>query len=154
MRLAPARKVVSVLLAALLIFVPILEINAAAVNLEDIILIIWSAMKACGVQIAGTTSSVISFLGQELSDYAESIGSTVYNVISGVRYSVNSLGEFLLNDTFVDLIDSFITYLTNKYNLSDNQSKTLQESHIHIGSITSYALPIEICEPQYNYYQQ
>lgn len=142
--MAPGRKVLSVLLAMLLVFVPLLQAEVAASSIEDIILIIWAALKSCGIQLAGTTSGVVNFIFSELQEYAETLNKTVSDIIYGLKYSVNSLGEFIINDTFVDFINDFIGFITSKFNLSDNQTKQLVDSNIHIDGMTSYALPLHI----------
>lgn len=131
-------------LVILLAFCPLLQLRAHAASFEDIVMIIWSAMKGCGIQLYGAVSDTLSFLSNEVSEFISSANQSISNVISGFRYSVNNLGEFIINNTFLDFINDFISWFQNKYNLGDNDNVQLTEGTVRLDGLVSYGLPLQI----------
>lgn len=131
-------------LVILLAFCPLLQLRAHAASFEDIVMIIWSAMQGCGIKLYGAVNDTISFLSNEVSEFISSTNQTISNAISGFRYSVNNLGEFIINNSFLGFVNDFIQWFQNKYNLSNNSDVQLTNSFTSLNGLTSYSLPMRI----------
>lgn len=112
----------------------------------SIIGIIIAALAAMGITItaAGSFGDVTEYVEGLLQEYAQSRGLTVNQLFEGVQTGSNKLGDILLNNRFVILIDTFAKWIVSKFNLTDNDSKTLVAPGASINGLTLYRLPIVI----------
>lgn len=142
------KRVTAMALAILAFFIFIgspFQVPAKALVVDaSIICIIIAALAAMGITItaAGSFGDVTEYVEGLLQEYAQSRGLTVNQLFDGVQTGSNKLGDILLNNRFVILIDTFSKWIVTKFGLTDNDTKSLVTPGASIDGLTLYRLPI------------
>lgn len=118
--------------------------KAVAVVDDAIIAIIIAGLAAVGITFVttGGFDTLTEYVGSLFDDFATDQGQSASSLLSGCQSGSDKLGRILLNNTFVQLISLFGSWLITHLNLSDNSSITLQAAGTSIDGYTSYELPI------------
>lgn len=119
--------------------------NAVAIE-ASILAIIIAALAAIGIIITstGTFNTAEAYTQHLLDEYAESMGTTSSALLTGVQTGTNKYGQILLNNSFVNLIQSFAAYLKLKFSLVDNDEIVTSPAGANINGANSYSLPVSV----------
>ena len=147
-------KVIAFALAILAFFILVgspFQMAAKAIATEvviggGLIAVILAALAAMGITFAahGAYGNVQDWVSDELTNFASSQGTTVEGLFSGVNMGSNNLGQLLVNNRFLQVIETFILYLKAKFNLSDNSRVNVQSGSPTIGGLIAYNLPFSM----------
>lgn len=129
-----SKRVVAIFLAifAFVIFCcgPLCQSASAVVGVDDaLIAILIAALAACGITFmtTGGYRGLNELVAAELQACAESRGTTVGNLIKGCKSGTNTLGQLLLNNRFVILIDTFAKFIQSKYGVTAGGTVVIQQ---------------------------
>lgn len=124
--------------------------NAVALIDDALIAVIIAALAAMGITFVASSSynSLSEYVSSLLEDYATSRNVTFNDLFAGVQSGANTLGQLLLNNRFVQLIQGFGEYLKIRFNLVDNATVNTVTPEITVGNFISYALPFEAHRPK------
>lgn len=143
-----SQRVISVLMAilAFLMFCcgPLVQSAQAIVLVDDaFIAILIAALAACGIAVSSSEAygSLTEYMGNMLSDCAEYNNTTVSGLVRGCQSGANKTGYLLINNRFVQLVQTLGAYLKYRYTLQDNTTVTLQYPSTSVGELTAYLLP-------------
>lgn len=142
------QRVISVLMAilAFLMFCcgPLAQSAQAIVLIDDaFVAVLVAALAACGVAISTSEAygSLSQYMGEMITQCAAYNNTTVSELARGCNSGINNTGELLLNNRFVQLVQTLGAFLQYKYTLTDNTTVTLQYPDTHVGELTAYMLP-------------
>lgn len=126
----------------------------AIVGVDDaVIVILIAALAGCGITFAttGAFNSIEDFVGELLNEYAEDNSTTVFGLTNGLQSNSNKLGQILLNNRWLTLIDGFASWLKIKYNLANNSTVNVQSGETTLGGLTVYAVPAYVLWDAFSY---
>lgn len=120
--------------------------EAVGVIAPALIAIVVAGLAAVGITFVttGSFSSLNDYVESLLIEYAASRNLTPNELFRGCQSSSDKLGRLLLNNTFVQLISTFATWLISRYDLTNNSDYTLQSGDPSVGEMVVYKLPFVI----------
>lgn len=142
------RKVIALILALLAFFLfvgsPFQQSAQAVVLVDDaLIVILVAALAACGITFV--TSGAFETTEQQVAslfdEYCMDTNQDPGVVRSRVSYGRNSLGQLLLDNRFVQLVQAFGTWLVAKFSLVDNSTVALGSGMV-VGDVRAYKFPL------------
>lgn len=106
-------------------------LNASAVAIVDdaVIAIIIAALAACGFTFVttGGFENSIQYVRELFEDYCSDNSMTSEYALRGIDYGRNGSGKLLLNNRFIVVISTFLTWLRTRFNNpSASQTITIQ----------------------------
>lgn len=115
--------------------------NAVAVVDDAIIAIIIAGLAAIGITFVttGGYDTLNNYVIALFEEFAADQGTTSSNLLSGVRTGSNKLGQILVNNRFLLLLDTFARWLVAKFNLASN-SNVILDSHANFGELQFHQL--------------
>lgn len=99
------------------------SLSASAASTDDFLLLTIATLDSWGISFSSPSSSdvdVLSLFGTMFSDFLDFVGESSSSFWSGARAGVDKLGNILLDHTTVGKIISFYEWLTDAYDLKDN----------------------------------
>lgn len=117
----------------------------AIVGVDDaVIVILIAALAGCGITFAstGAFNTLEEYVGHLFQEYASDNNTTVFALTNGLQSNSNKLGQLLLNNRWVVLINGFVSWLKIKLSLANNETKVLVPNETTIDGLTSYQLPL------------
>lgn len=101
--------------------------QAIAIVDDAFIAILIAALAACGISFAVTQEygNLANYVKSLWYDFVEDSSTTSNYLTQGVQYGRNKLGQILINNRFVTLIDTFIIWVKAKLGLTNNSTKQL-----------------------------
>ena len=111
-----------------------------------LIAVILAALAAMGITFAahGAYGDVQDWVSDELTNFASQQGTTVDGLFSGVNMGSNNLGQILVNNRFLQVMETFILYLKAKFSLTDNSRVNVQSGSPTFGGLIGYNLPFSV----------
>lgn len=108
------------------------------------IAIIIAGLAAIGITFVstGAYNTLSDYVGSLLSDYAVDQSVPVGSLFYGTQSGVNSAGQLLLNNRYVQLIQAFGTWLKVKFGLINNSSTQLATPGYSVGDFIAYECPV------------
>lgn len=141
-------KTIAIALAILAFFFfvcsPFYQAANAVVLVDDaVIAILVAALAACGITLITTSDfgTLEQYVQQLFTRYVDSKGTTISQELLGVQYGRNKLGQILVNNRFLVLVDGFITWLKAYLGLTNNSSVTIQQSGYFLGDLQVGTVP-------------
>lgn len=123
---------------------PLARSAEAVVLVDDAFLaIIVAALAAFGIVFTSTGGfgTVEDFVNDLLNQHATSSGTTVSAMMSGIQTGSNGVGQILMNNRFVEFMQTFAMFIKNTYSLQNNMSIQLLSSSASVGAFKLYDLP-------------
>lgn len=117
----------------------------ALVGVDDaLIAVVIAGLAAVGITFVstGAYSSLSDYVGSLLGEYADSRGLTPAGLFTGVQSGANSLGQLIINNRFVQLIETFGTWIQGKFSLVDNSSHSAVMPGVTIAGMVAEELPV------------
>ena len=117
----------------------------AIVGVDDaLIAVVIAGLAAMGITFVstGAYNSLSDYVGGLLEDYADSRGIAPAGLFTGTQAGANALGQLLLNNRFVLLIETFGQWIQNKFSLTDNSSQSAVMQGLTINGILAVSLPV------------
>lgn len=125
-------------------FSPFAESTKAVAIVDDaIIAIVIAALAACGITfiVTGAYESLEEYTSALINDYCFENHITFNQLFDGVQSGSNKMGQLLLNNRFVLVIDNLVRYIKARFSLADNTTTTLQTSGNYVGTYVAVELP-------------
>lgn len=143
-----SKRVLAIALAILAFFIfvgsPFQQAAEAVALVDDaVIAIIIAALAACGIVFTttGAYNNVKDYVRSLFGQYCNSQGMTQSDALKGIDYGRNKLGQILLNNRFVRLIQAFGYWLKYEFGLSNNSSTDLVQPGFSLGSLKLFPMP-------------
>lgn len=144
-------KVIALALAILAFFIfvgsPFQQAAQAVVGVSTgLIAIIIAFLAAMGITFTttGVFDTMEDYVGSLLEDWAVTTGNSLIYNLSGVNYGRNKLGQIVVNNRFIRMIQAFATYLKARFGVVDNTTHPLVVAGTAINGYMSYALPVAV----------
>lgn len=128
-------------------FSPLAEsTRAVGVLSGSLLAIIVAALAAVGITFVttGSFSNSAELVESLIFECADYYGVSVDSMTSGIQSGTNKLGQILINNRFVQFIDTLAKYIRYKYNLVDNSHVTIRPQGMSMGQVTLYNLPVTV----------
>lgn len=152
-----SKRVIAMALAILAFFLfvgsPFQQAAQAIAIVDDaIVAIIIAALAAVGITFTstGAFNTLEDYVGSLLEDWSESTGHTLVYNLSGVNYGRNKLGQIVLNNRFVRLIQAFATWIKAKFSIQNNTTTNVVVQGYTINGYVSYLLPVSVYRDIFN----
>lgn len=141
-------KIIALALAILAFFFfvgsPFQQAAKAIVGVDDaFIAIVIAALAALGITLVVTAEydDLSDYVGDLLTEYAESRNMLPQNLFNGCQSGTNSLGQILINNRFVVMIQGFAAWIKAKFTLTNHSSITAVSGNGMFGGYMLYGLP-------------
>lgn len=117
----------------------------AIVGIDDALIgIVIAGLAAVGITFVstGAYATLRELVFDELTQYAVANSTTLENIASGIQSGANGIGQILVNNRFLVMLQGFATYLIAKYSLTNNGTFVIQDVGSSLAGLTTYNLPI------------
>lgn len=117
----------------------------ALVGVDDaLVAVVIAALAAMGISFVstGAYNSLNSYVGSLIDQYASSSGTSIVDMTRGCNAGANNIGQLLLNNRYVVLVEGFAAWLRATFSLTDNSTITILSPGTEINGLTMYTLPI------------
>ena len=114
----------------------------ALVLVDDLAIFAIALLASSGILITSSTdfSSVVDFVGQSLSDFADSLGSSISDLIGGFAFS--AVGQRLwANLSASEFLSDWLPFFASDLSLSDNDRVIAQHADYKLGDYDVFSAP-------------
>lgn len=146
-----SKRVLAMALAILAFFIfvgsPFGQSAKAIAGVDDaIIAIIIAALAAMGMTFVVSSSygSLEAYVSDLIEEYAEFRNMTPQQLFKGVNVGSNKVGQLLLNNRFVVVIEGFAIWLISKFSIQDNSVTVLQAPGSTLDGYDVYLTPVVV----------
>lgn len=133
-----------------------LEVNAVVGVSSALIAVIIAALAAMGIifTTTGAYSSLEDYVQSLFNEFASDRGTTVSSLMAGMQTGSNKLGQLIVNNRFLVVVETFGLWLQSKFSITDNSRKVVQSGSVNVGTIDVARLPVmkEVYVSNWNYY--
>lgn len=146
-----SKRVLAMALAILAFFIfvgsPFQQAAKAIALTESIfITVLIAALAACGITFVTTGSfgTLEDYISSLFDQYCTERNTTFNDVTRGMNLGSNNVGEILVNNRFVQFLDTFVLWVKAELGLTNNMTKNVVSSNDNIGGLVVYKLPFVI----------